>query len=562
MLKFYSVIIALVMGGSCLAQTIVSTSPENKKVILEEFTGIGCVFCPQGHAIAQSIKDGNPDNVFLVNIHVGSFAVPGPGQPDFRTPFGTAIANQSNLVGYPAGTVNRHVFPGQSQSGGPHTAMSRGQWTSAASQIVAESSYLNMAVEAEIDYLASEITVHVEAFYTGNSPQSTNSLNVALLQNNTLGPQTGGGMGNNYPHQYRLVHMITGQWGESISPTTQGSFIDRNYTYTIPAMYNNVPVNLEDMELVVFMTETTQEIISGNGAFPSFTNLPLNNDAALEADFDIEPQCGIDYAPEVTIQNRGNNPLTSLAIEYSVNGGATQTYNWTGNLGPFEKEDVRLDPISYTVQSNNTINFSIPNDEDNTNNTASNTFGEITFEHTNSYTFRLQCDENGSEITWKIENDNGDIVQSGGPYAPDEDVELAFNLDDIGCHQFTLTDTGGDGQYYIRLTDSNNNHVIINTSGFFGAELLAPFKTNGVLGNLDNTIDTVLLVPNPATSTFTISNAEGANIAMYDMQGRQVLSASNLSNSHEVNVSNLVTGIYFVQVEREGQVQVKKLVVN
>jgi hypothetical protein len=402
----------------------------------------------------------------------------------------------------------------------------------------------------------------VEAFYTGNSPQATNQLNVALLQNNTLGPQTGGGLGNNYPHQYRLVHMITGQWGESISPTTQGSFIDRNYTYTIPASYNNVPVNLEELELVVFMTETNQEIISGNGAFPTYTNLPFNNDAALEAEFDIDAQCGIDYAPEITIQNRGNNPLTSLAIEYSINGGATETFNWTGNLGPFEKEDVRLDPISYAVQSTNTINFSIPNDEDNTNNTATNSFSEITFEHTNSYSFRLSCDANGNEITWKIENVNGDIVQSGGPYAPDEDVELEFNLDDIGCHKFTLTDTGGDGQYYMRLTDSNGNHVIINTSGFFGEELATQFKTNGVLNIGDASVDGINIVPNPATSTFTISNAEGANIVMYDMQGREVHSSSNLSNSHEVNVSNLVTGMYFVQVERQGQVEVKKLVVN
>jgi hypothetical protein len=44
-------------------QTIVSTSPENKKVVLEEFTGIKCVFCPQGHAIAQAIQNNNPDDV-------------------------------------------------------------------------------------------------------------------------------------------------------------------------------------------------------------------------------------------------------------------------------------------------------------------------------------------------------------------------------------------------------------------------------------------------------------------------------------------------------------------
>ncbi len=133
------------------SQTIVSTSPENKKVVLEEFTGIHCVYCPQGHAIAQAIQDNNPDDAFLINIHVSSFAVPSAGEPDFRTPFGSAIANQSGLVGYPAGTVNRHYFPGQSQNGGTGTAMSRGQWTSAANQILGEGSYVNVGVEASID---------------------------------------------------------------------------------------------------------------------------------------------------------------------------------------------------------------------------------------------------------------------------------------------------------------------------------------------------------------------------------------------------------------------------
>ena len=33
------------------AQTNVSTTPENKNVVLEEFTGISCPYCPDGHAI-------------------------------------------------------------------------------------------------------------------------------------------------------------------------------------------------------------------------------------------------------------------------------------------------------------------------------------------------------------------------------------------------------------------------------------------------------------------------------------------------------------------------------
>ena len=83
--------------STLLAQTIVSTAPQNRKVILEEFTGINCVYCPQGHAIANTLKAANPNNFFAINVHVGGYATPGPGQPDFRTPFGSAIAGQ---IGY------------------------------------------------------------------------------------------------------------------------------------------------------------------------------------------------------------------------------------------------------------------------------------------------------------------------------------------------------------------------------------------------------------------------------------------------------------------------------
>ena len=73
------------------AQTFVSTTPENKNIILEEYTGISCGYCPDGHKIGQQLHDANPNDVFLINIHTGGYATPqGPGT-DFNTSFGAAI---------------------------------------------------------------------------------------------------------------------------------------------------------------------------------------------------------------------------------------------------------------------------------------------------------------------------------------------------------------------------------------------------------------------------------------------------------------------------------------
>ena len=89
-----SLIFATIVSYS---QTFVSTTPENKNVVLEEFTGISCTYCPDGHRIANDIYNNNPTDVVLINIHTGGYASPqGPGT-DFNTMFGSAIAAQSNL---------------------------------------------------------------------------------------------------------------------------------------------------------------------------------------------------------------------------------------------------------------------------------------------------------------------------------------------------------------------------------------------------------------------------------------------------------------------------------
>ena len=37
-------------------QITLDTVPQNKNVVLEEFTGIYCGFCPDGHVMAQNIR--------------------------------------------------------------------------------------------------------------------------------------------------------------------------------------------------------------------------------------------------------------------------------------------------------------------------------------------------------------------------------------------------------------------------------------------------------------------------------------------------------------------------
>lgn len=99
MKKFTLFLLGICFTYGLAAQGLVSTEPLPKNVVLEEFTGIHCGYCPQGHAIAQAIMNANPGRAFVIAIHQGSYAVPSGGEPDYRTSFGNAIAGQTGLTG-------------------------------------------------------------------------------------------------------------------------------------------------------------------------------------------------------------------------------------------------------------------------------------------------------------------------------------------------------------------------------------------------------------------------------------------------------------------------------
>ncbi len=539
------------------AQTIVSTSPQDQNVVLEEFTGIHCVFCPQGHAIAKAIQDAHPDRVSLINIHVGSYANPGAGEPDFRTPYGSAIVGQTGLTGYPAGTINRHVFPGRENTPGG-TAIYRNFWTLSSTETMAIGSAVNVAVEATVDVQTNVMIVHVEGYYTSNSPESTNLMNVALLQNNTKGPQTGGNMGNNYVHMHRLVEMITGQWGELINTTTATTFVDRTFTYPIPADYNGVPVELADLEVVAYIANTHQEIPSGSRAYPTFTGLTNANDANVRYVADIPNTCKTTIAPEVNIQNMGQNAITSLTIDYTINGD-DHTYNWSGNILSLHNETVVLPEVSYTIQGTNTVVVTLPSDDNNSNNSASTVFNQA-IEGSGTVNMVLHTDGYGSECRWNVKDGAGNVLYNGGPYGNNQTINVTFTLP-VDCYAFSIIDTYGDGGGAVTLTDHLGTQIY-HTNGQFGSGETTQFSSNGLLGVTQNQLENISLYPNPASTTINLKNAENANIQVYDLMGKLILSQENISMDAQINVFKLQTGTYFMKISKDNLVTTKRFLIS
>jgi len=569
------------------AQTFVSTSPENKNIILEEFTGISCGYCPDGHRIGQELHDLNPNDVFLINIHTGGYASPqGPGT-DFRVdPEGANIANQSGLSGYPAGTVNRHQFT-MSQGGG--TAMSRGDWTNASTQLLAEASPVNIGLQASVDMATNILTVDVEVYYTGSQSISTNMLNIMVVQNGIAGPQSGSSYNPSaidpvtglYSHNHMLRHTMTGNWGETISTITQGTFFSNQYTWNMPADINGVMLDPTNIAVIGFIAEGQQEILTGTEVYPNiiFAN---QNDAYCMSSNANDAICGTTTDIEVTFRNYGFDPLTSLDINYSINGGTASTYPWTGNLASAGTETIIIPAVSFSAQATNTVNITTANPNGTTDQNAANDQANSSFNQYSSAgsvnpgvvpgtaSIDIVCDAWGGETTWEITDDAGNIVASGGPYQsmqtagtyPQATAYATLAYDQ--CYSFLIKDSYGDGingaQYgagSFTITDSNGNTFI--TGGVFTDEVRENFQANGSATNINNIVSKVTVFPSPVKNILTIEG-DYKDIEMYNLFGKLVLSSNN--NSGNINVSSLANGIYMLNIRTINGTENKKITIS
>ena len=601
------------------AQTFVSTSPENKNVILEEFTGISCTFCPAGHLIGQDLHDANPNDVFLINIHTGGYASPQGTGTDFNTSFGSALASQSGLCGYPAGTVNRRDFSAngwnQTSSSGcvASTGMSRGEWTPAANLILAEASPVNVGLQASVDMASNTLTVDVEVYYTGTQNISSNSLNIAIVQNNIEGPQTGGQSYNpgsmlpngNYNHNHMLRHMLTGQWGETIQNINPGSLYSNTYTWTIPNQISNYPlspdIDATNLAIVAFVSEGNQEILSGTGVYPSlvFVN---SYDANLINSSATDIMCSPTTDLTIDFKNYGNTNLTSLDIEYSINGGAATTYPWTGNLTPGASETVVIPNITVNPLLTNTVDVSLvsPNgqtDQNLVNNDIQCTFDGMYDAPAGDITIEVITDGYPSETSWKLE-ENGVVIATSPVYttqgAAQTPVTAAVSSGN-NCYTFIMEDTYGDGLQSpgnYKVIDANGSNIVwggTNSSGgnnftfeqstYFeanagvtpswdcvGTSCVDPNTGSGQYTSLsscnaacsststdEKSTKNISIFPNPVKNTLNIQG-QMESVEIFDVFGKLVLNSTN----NTINTSNIAEGIYVVKINTNNNIIITK----
>jgi len=222
-------------------------SAQQKIVLMEEFTGVYCYTCPQGHAAVSDIVANNPGKVAVLNIHsqfYGIYSNPAVmgNKYDFRTKDADTIVSMlGGIVSVPSGAVDRVMHSGET------TIMSynRDYWGNYAATQLTEIPPVNIDIETDFTADSRKLQIVVELNYTQNLTEN-NYLSIAIAENNIIDKQfVDTVVVDNYSHQHILRDVITNAKGDLIDVSREaGRVYIRVFNYTLPNEWdtNNIDI--------------------------------------------------------------------------------------------------------------------------------------------------------------------------------------------------------------------------------------------------------------------------------------------------------------------------------
>jgi thiol-disulfide isomerase/thioredoxin len=551
--------ILMVLAGFFVSQpTLEAQEVEREYVVLEIATGTWCGYCP-GAAMGADELVENGHDVAVVEYHGGDI---------YETSDGSARISYYGVTGYPTA-----IFDGvDDMSGGSATSSLYGSYLPMYEARKAIPSAFTIDVDgacASQSVLDLNITVNKVADYANDN------LRVHAVVTESHIPDAWGGLPT-----VDFVQRI-------MMPNHQGTTVDFSSSdeqeVSVSCTLDNEWV-YENLELVVFVQDnSTKEILQGFKAPVSDYTANFDNDVSLVSiDGYASQNCSGVVAPTVKVLNFGTENLTSLTVEYVVNGGAVNTHEWTGDVANLETAVIDLPEVAVEVQENNIIEVELLNpngveDEYEANNTSSVNFTEAA--HATSVILILRTDNNPEETSWELVDGEGNVIDSGDSYTASSTFVLPMvevPLEGPDCVTFHLYDAGGDGitdgDGVLNILDQDENLIYDGTNVNFGSHLQVDITVddNTAVENYDNNFD-LSIYPNPASTetkvAFNLTQNAETSVQILDAYGKVVFDY-NLGNMNSGNVEFSVdtekyaAGVYFVRLRAGNETYSERLIIK
>ncbi|MFN5942967.1 MAG: Omp28-related outer membrane protein [Bacteroidota bacterium] len=211
-----------------------------KNVLIEEFTGVKCPNCPDGHNIVATIQNANPSRVIAIGYYPFGQAQTEPLKDLTKADFRIADATElSTLLGgiqfLPIAAVDRKMFGGA-------ILTARTLWSSNVQARLAVATPINMQLSVSYDDASREAIIKTTLKYT-SALSTKHNISLAIYENNLVDAQEYPTyIESSYTFKHVLRDVITPVGGASVldSLTTKvaGLVFEKTILYTLPAKWN------------------------------------------------------------------------------------------------------------------------------------------------------------------------------------------------------------------------------------------------------------------------------------------------------------------------------------
>ena len=210
--------------------------PQDRVVLIEEFTGVKCINCPAGSVELENLLSFYGEQLVAVSIHAEFFAEPYPQSLyDFRTPEGDFIISLVGLPeAYPSAVVDRKQFTGESDL----QLVGQGSWAGKIAEQLSAQAKISLNIDNTYDATSRNLSVNVsgDVFEAINEEvRLTIMITETGIVDHQLTPDSSPGTDPDYVHKHVLRKVITDFGGDVITNTAEiGDIIDETYSYTLP----------------------------------------------------------------------------------------------------------------------------------------------------------------------------------------------------------------------------------------------------------------------------------------------------------------------------------------
>ena len=236
-----------------------------KKVLMEEFTGAWCGYCPDGAHRVENLINDNDGRVVAVSLHAGN-----PTGDAMEIAHTNYLETTYQNTGFPSGMVDRVSVNGS-------TSLNRGYWEYVANDQLTKISSCGLAIISKVNGASAAVEVHAGFNSTLNGDDYR--LSVYLIEDGVTGTGYGYDQRNyynteaespfynlgdpieGYEHNHTLRAVLSESLGDVISPSSLVSGGEHIETYTVDlSSYNKNNLSIVAFVSNIGSTITEHEI--------------------------------------------------------------------------------------------------------------------------------------------------------------------------------------------------------------------------------------------------------------------------------------------------------------